>query len=734
MLRDLMNGKGGQAVFIAATLAIAIIAEEKHEAGRKPIPSPEEIRKLPADGGKEYNRLIFETSPYLLQHASNPVNWYPWGKEAFSKAKKENKPVFLSVGYSACHWCHVMEHQSFENVGVAEILNKNYVCIKVDREERPDVDEIYMNATQLLTGRGGWPNSVFLRPDGRPFWAGTYFPRLTFMKILKDLNDIWMTQREKVDQASEGLTKALKNIGAIQGAGGKIEKSIIENAAASLRNSFDSSYGGFGRAPKFPPSKSLSLLLRQHRRTGDKQLLHMVELTLEKMAFGGMYDQVGGGFHRYSTDARWLVPHFEKMLYDNALLTSVYLDAYQATQKPLYRRITEETFEWVLREMTSSGGGFYSSLDADSEGEEGKFYVWSPSEVTKILGDKDGQFFCDYYDITAEGNFEGHSIANLPKQIKDVAPEHGLGIEEGEAKLNGMKAKLLAVRVERVWPGLDDKILTSWNALMIESMARGYQVLGNKRYLDAAERATSFILKHSLKGSRLLATHRAGKSKLNAYLDDYAYMTSALLTLYESTFKMEYLDSAMRFNEVLLEHFWDDIEGGFFFISDDHETLLVRSKKPYDSAIPSGNSVAVQNLLRLAKLTDNRDYRKRAVRTMEAFRSMAVRSPRGFGNMFCAIDFYLDAPKEIALAGRLEANDTQALIRTVHSIYLPNKVIALIDPKSKGAIELEKRLPLLAQKSLVNGMATAYVCENYACKMPVNEPEKLAEQLGIVLK
>ena len=702
-------------------------AHKKHQ--RKPIPSPEEIKKLPADGGKEYNRLVFERSPYLLQHAGNPVDWYPWGKAAFEKAKKENKPIFLSVGYSACHWCHVMERESFETEEVGKVLNESFVSIKVDREERPDVDEIYMNATQLINRRGGWPNSVFLMPDGRPFYAGTYFPQKHFLMLTANVAKVWKEKREAISEDAARLTNAIRQQGQIKKAKGKLKPTLVKDAVAHFQRTFDPVEGGFGSAPKFPPSMTLQVIMREYARSMDAKQLHMVEHTLKKMAAGGMYDQVGGGFHRYSVDARWLVPHFEKMLYDNAQLSSIYLDAYQLTKNPLYRRISIEIFEWVLREMKDlETGGFYSALDADSEGEEGLFYIWSKAQVKEILG-KDAEFIIDHYGVTEGGNFEGHNILNVVMPIEEAAKKHGLTLEQAESKREICKKKLLDVRVKREWPFLDDKVLTAWNSLMIRSFVKGYQVLGEKRYLDAAEHAMKFVMEKQRRGDRLLVTYRKGESKLNAYLDDYAYTVDALITLYESTFKLNYLDSAIALNETLLKHFWDKKDGGFYFTSDDHEKLITRSKKPYEGAIPSGNSVAVWNMLRLSFFTDNKDYRAKAEQTLNSFGDRMGNSPRGFTTMICAADFFQSTPKEIALIGKRGASDTSKLIGAVHDLYVPNKIIAFMEPGKANEKELQKRIPLLAGKSLRGGKATAYVCQNYSCKLPVTDAAELQKQL-----
>ncbi len=629
-----------------------------HKAAEKPLPSPGEIAKLPPDGGPEFNRLIFEKSPYLLQHARNPVDWYPWGKEAFEKARAENKPIFLSVGYSTCHWCHVMERESFERDDVAAILNGYYVSIKVDREERPDLDEIYMNATQLITGRGGWPNSVWLLPDGRPWYAGTYFPREDrgehpgFKTILARLHDFYHNRAGDVEKQASQLAEVMKRISAGQHVEsvGEPTRDAVRQALGELANAFDERLGGFGGAPKFPPHQSLSLLHYEYACTNDEALLKMAAKTLDAMALGGIHDHVGGGFHRYSTDAQWLLPHFEKMLYDNAQLARAYVDAYLLTKNEEYRRIAEDIFAWVSREMTDEGGGFYSALDADSEGEEGKFYVWTRKETLSVLGDDEGELFCRIYNMREEGNFRdeatgaltGANIPHLKKTLDDIARDEDLKPEELRARMAADRQKLLEARVGRVWPHLDDKILTSWNGLMLGSLAYAGRRLGDPRHTEAAEKAAAFILGNLRKNGRLLRTYRDGEAKLNAYLDDYAFLADGLLELYEATGEKRHLDEAKSLVDALLKHYLDTTGGGFFFTSDDHEEILARSKDPTDRAIPSGNGVAARALIRLAQITGENRYLETAWKSIEASFGLMQRLPRGTESMLLALATYFD--------------------------------------------------------------------------------------------
>lgn len=683
---------------------------------------------------KHTNHLVNETSPYLLQHADNPVDWHPWGQAALDKAKAENKPIFLSIGYAACHWCHVMEHESFEDEEIAAILNEHFISIKVDREERPDVDSIYMSAVQAMTGSGGWPLNVFLTPELKPFYGGTYFPpeskygMPSFKMVLMGLIDAWESKRSDIESNAEQLLAVMKQNLSSSPAdpAASLSKETLERATEDLRRAFDPIYGGFGPAPKFPPSSSISVLMRQYAYTKDKPLLDMATLTLDKMYQGGMYDHLGGGFHRYSTDEKWLVPHFEKMLYDNALLSSAYLDAYQLTGNDEYKRVAKETLDYVLRDMTDPGGAFYSSQDADSEGEEGKFYVWEMDEVNSILGEENGKLFAEYYALRENGNFSSPEEYHGGKNILHIA-KSGEKFEQ----LDGLKKQLLDVRYKRVAPGLDDKIITAWNALMVSAFARGYTVLQEARYLEAAEKAAAFVLENMTDDGRLLRTHRAGQSKLPAYLDDYAFMSAALLDLYEASFDEKWLMEADRLTKEMLELFWDDEAGGLFYTSDEHKNLIVRTKPGHDGAIPSGNSIAAHALLRLAILTDSKQFRQKADKILDTNLTGISRAPRGYMNMLAAVDMAVNPPKEIAIVGKTGSEELELLLKTLHKHYLPNKVIAFLDPTGANSSEVAERIPLLRAKTLVSGKAAVYVCENYACKRPVTSVEDFEDLIEI---
>ncbi len=684
------------------------------------------------------NRLINSTSPYLLQHAHNPVDWYPWGPEAFAKAAKENKPIFLSIGYAACHWCHVMEQESFESEDIAALLNEYFVAIKVDREERPDVDEIYMHVTVQMTGSGGWPMSVFLTPDKVPFYAGTYFPPSQFRALITRLAEAWSDQRQEIVAHGEQLRRQVEEWarGAAPGADVISLEAVTQNVQ-TLARYFDTRYGGIsgGGTNKFPPSMTMELILREHARGGDAKLLHLVELTLDHMARGGIYDHLGGGICRYSTDERWLVPHFEKMLYDQALVSSIYLDAYQVTGKRQYAEVAAGILDYVLADLTSPQGGFYSTRDADSEGLEGAYYIWTVDQIHEVLGPEEGKLFCEFYDVTPQGNWfesRGHApagpknILNAPIPLAEFAARRSLDADELGRRLGGMRAKLLAVRSRRLPPALDDKILTGWNGLMIASLAKGARVLDRPEYAEAAARAADFVLANLQNEGRLLRTCRDGRSHLTGYLSDYAFFIEGLLNLHEATFELHWLESANSLSDTLIQHYYDEQNGGFFFTADDAEELLTRTKNQRDGAIPSGNSVQALNLLRLAALLDRKDYRDRAESIFRAFKPEADRSVGSFERLMCAVDFYHSRPREIALAGDPSEPATQALIRAVYSRYLPNKVVALADGSADRSARL---IPLLKGKSPVNGQATAYVCRNQVCRRPVSSPEELAEQL-----
>lgn len=679
---------------------------------------------------KHTNRLIDETSPYLLQHAHNPVDWYPWGEEALNLAKELDKPILLSIGYSACHWCHVMERESFENEEIAAIMNKHYINIKVDREERPDLDEIYMSAVQIMTGSGGWPMTVFLTPDRKPFYGGTYFPpddrygRPGFPKLLVAVKDAYQNKRADIDEQAEKLVSHINQISNPKSVDDLLlDDKIIEQAFYHYQNRFDSQHGGFGQAPKFPPGMGLILLLRYWKRSGNSRALHIVEFTLEKMARGGMYDQLGGGFHRYSTDEIWLVPHFEKMLYDNSLLTVAYLEAFQATSKPFYREVVEETLDYVLREMyNQQNGGFYSTQDADSEGVEGKFFVWTPGEVEQILGQADAKIFCDFYDVTDHGNFEHQNIL----WVKTPADLYAKKIKIDQANLvnilNRCKKKLFEIRDKRIKPGLDDKILTSWNGLMIRSMGLAYQILGDLRYLEAAEKSAKFILTELVrKNGHLLRTHRAGKSHLNACLEDYSYFIAGLIELYQASFDPYWLREADRLNQIMISQFWDPQNGGFFFTGKDYPELIVRSKSAYDGATPSGASMAIHVLLRLAILLNQPDLIEKAKTTFSLYDHAMKTAPSGSAQMLCGVDFLIDTPKEIAIVGNPLSEQTQEILKDIHRRFVPNKVVALLNPNTEDRQKIEELIPLLASKTSIDGKTTIYVCQNYACQLPTTD-------------
>ncbi|MCK4546339.1 MAG: thioredoxin domain-containing protein [Candidatus Eisenbacteria sp.] len=648
------------AVLVTATLGFVTLGcEAPPEEAHRTVPtlSDEEITMLPPDGGSQYNRLIHETSPYLLQHAQNPVDWYPWGDEAFEKARKEDKPIFLSVGYSTCHWCHVMERESFENEEIAALLNEHFVPIKIDREERPDVDEIYMNATQLMTGHGGWPNSVWLMPDGRPWHAGTYFPpddrrgRPGLKTLLRTLAEFWDTRRADIEKRAADLSATMRRIagGAETPGFGEPTRDLVEGAIGSIRSAFDEWWGGFGGAPKFPPHGSLRLLFYEYDRTQDEALLPMATRTLDAMAEGGIRDHVGGGFHRYSTDAKWFLPHFEKMLYDNAQLVRIYVDAYRITGDGKYRDIATEICEWVLRDMVDERGGFYCALDADSEGEEGKFYLWDRKEILSILGEDRGEVFGRVYGVEGAGNYQdeatghrpGTNLLFLPRSLDVSAKVEKIERSALECRLAEDRAKLLDVRNRRVWPHLDDKVLASWNGLMIGSLAHAGQHLDEPKYTAAAEKAAEFLLTEMRREGRLFRSYRDGRATLHAYLDDYAFTAAGLLDLHEATGNPLYLEEARALVEVLIEHYHDDDRGGFFFVADDHEELLTRSRDPLDRAIPSGNGVAACVLIRLSRLTGEARYRELAGRTIEAFAGFMAQAPRSTESLILATGHYL---------------------------------------------------------------------------------------------
>jgi uncharacterized protein YyaL (SSP411 family) len=677
---------------------------------------------------KKYtNRLVNETSPYLLQHGHNPVDWYAWGDEAFERARREDKPVLVSIGYSACHWCHVMEHESFEDEETAAIMNENFINIKVDMEERPDIDRIYMDFVQMTTGSGGWPLNVFLSPDKLPFFGGTYFPPVnrynmpSFQRILTSVADAWATRREELLISANEVLGEMRRVGLAETSGESLSGSLLDAAFQSFVRYFDAANGGFGGAPKFPPAMGLEFLLRYYTRTKNENALEMVTKTAVKMAHGGIYDQLGGGFHRYSVDSVWLVPHFEKMLYDNAQLARIYLHIFQATGDEFYKRIAVETLEYVRREMSDAQGGFYSTQDADSEGVEGKFFVWTPQEIEDVLGEEDARIFCFYYDVSEEGNFEEKNILNVSYTLDAAAKALKVSPGRLQEVLENGREKLFPAREKRVKPFRDEKILTAWNGLMLASFAEAAAILNSQDYLEIARKNADFILEQLQKDGYLLRTWKEGKAKLNAYLEDYANFADALVELYQVSGDAKYLREAKRLAELMITEFWDEESGGFYFTANNHEQLLVRKKDYFDNATPSGNSVAADVLLKLARLTGEEKYERFAVTVLRLAASQIRRYPQGFGRMLSALEFYFNPTKEIVILG-----DADELKAEIWREYLPNKVVVLAENAGENA----EFIPLLRDRKLIDGKPAAYVCENFACQKPVTTAAELREQLN----
>jgi len=707
------------------------------------------------------NRLGKEKSPYLLQHADNPVDWYPWGEEAFAKAQAENKPIFLSIGYSTCHWCHVMAHESFEDAETAEIMNKYFVSIKVDREERPDLDNIYMKSVMAITGQGGWPLSVFLTPDKKPFFGGTYFPPHSqwgmpgFKDVLSSIHSAWANQKDEILKSSQNLTLVLQGEMASRKNNVRApDEETLKAAYLLFTRSYDDVYGGFGRSPKFPTSHNLSFLLRYYQRSGEAQALGMVEKTLTEMAHGGMYDHLGGGFHRYSTDQQWHVPHFEKMLYDQATLAKIYLEAYQETGKEFYAQTAREIFDYVLRDMQSPGGGFFSAEDADSLDQEkghkseGAFYIWLQKEILKILGQKEAEMFNYHFGVEPNGNaqndphgeFTGKNILYAANSLEETAehfkkssnslPLDGRGNQEIAAILQKAKEKLFTVRSQRPKPHLDDKILVDWNGLMISSLAFGSRILEEPRYREAAERAAQFIFtKLKRPDGRLLHRYRDGEAAILATIDDYAFLIHGLIDLYEATFKVEYLKEAKRLAVEMIRLFWDENQGGFFFTAADAEELIIRQKEIYDGAIPSGNAVAALDLIRLGRMTLNRDWEAKAQKLLEAFSNEISSMPTGYTQSLTALDFGLGPSKEIVLAGDKDDPKLNQMLQNIFKHFIPNKVVLFRPAAAQEAQEIIFLSPFLEKQTAVNGQATAYVCENYVCRFPTADPENFEKLL-----
>jgi len=701
-----------------------------------------------ASGSKEMkhsNRLKNEKSPYLLQHADNPVDWYPWGEEAFEKARKENKPILLSIGYSTCHWCHVMENESFENKDVARLMNETFVSIKVDREERPDIDNIYMTVCQMLSKGGcGWPLNVIMTPDKKPFFAATYIPkesrygRTGMMELVPKIKEAWEKDNENILSSADNITAALKKATDVsQGTDGKeLSTKTLDTTYSQLLRNFDEENGGFGRSPKFPTPHNHLFLLRYWKRTGDRQALDMVEKTLNEMRLGGVYDHVGFGFHRYSTDPNWLLPHFEKMLYDQAMLAMAYTETYQVTGKKEYENTAREIFTYVLRDMTSPKGGFYSAEDADSEGEEGKFYVWTEEELKETLGDKEAELIITTFNTSKSGNFSeeaggqntGSNILHLKNPLSEIAPSYELSEEEFQEKIEKARITLFNEREKRIHPYKDDKILTDWNGLMIAALSKAGRVFNEPIYTDAARRAADFILKDMRSDQgKLLHRYRGGEAGITANVDDYAFLIWGLLELYESTFDIEYLKSALLLQNQLDKGFWDDNNGGYYFTSNEAEELITRQKEIYDGAIPSGNSVAGLNLLKIARITGNVDYEEKAATLGKAFSETIERGPMAYTLFMTGLDFGLGPSYEVVIVGDPDAEDTTAMLAALKKTYSPNKVVLL-----RGT-EKDSEITAIAEftkgQTTIEGKATAYVCLNHVCNLPTTDVNKMLELL-----
>jgi len=684
------------------------------------------------------NRLIFEKSLYLLQHAYNPVDWYPWGDDAFIRAKQDDKPIFLSIGYSTCHWCHVMAHESFEDPAVAAAMNDAFICIKVDREERPDIDQVYMAVSLMMTGRGGWPLTVIMTPDKRPFFAATYIPKsgrfgqMGIKELIPTIKDLWKNQRGELLSSADKIMDSLKKTRTgedqekDQTKKQKLDASTLAEAYSGLSRAFDFQNGGFGQAPKFPTPHNLLFLLRYWLRSRDASAIQMVETTLEAMRMGGIFDHIGFGFHRYSTDAEWFIPHFEKMLYDQAQLIIAYAEAYQATKKEEYARTASETIEYVLIAMTSSEGGFYSAEDADSEGEEGKFYLWTADELKQLMDKGEYSLFTKVFDIQDAGNFEkGRNILHMRASIEDTASVIGMPIEKLRSKLEAIRQRLFAAREKRVHPAKDDKILTDWNGLMIAALAKAAQILDEPRYAEAAKNAADFVLQRMRRSDGRLFHRYKDEAGIIGNLDDYAFLIWGLIELYEAIFDVRYLKAALELNRDMVKHFWDGIVGGLYFTPNDGEPLLVRQKEIYDGAVPSGNSVAMLNLLRLSHLIGDPTFEERADSIVSAFAANVNRQLLGHTMFMCALDFALGPSYEIALVDGQHGEGTDRMLKALRSRFLPNKVVIMVSGEEVHEIaEFTRNLLQL------NGKATAYVCIGHSCEMPTNDPEKMLWAIG----
>jgi len=694
---------------------------------------------------KTANRLILEKSPYLLQHAYNPVDWHPWGSAAFEKAKKEDKPIFLSIGYSTCHWCHVMERESFEDSAIAKLLNETFVCIKVDREERPDIDRIYMRVCQMMTGSGGWPLTLLLLPDKTPFYASTYIPResrfgrVGMKELIPRVKKWWSTRREELYSSAEKNLSFLRRGEAESGLdlGEELDATTLDAAYLYLVDNFDERYGGFGRAPKFPSPHMLTFVLHYWKRTGREKALQMVEQTLESMRFGGIYDQVGFGFHRYSTDSRWLVPHFEKMLYDQAMLAIAYIEAYQATGREEYKDTTCEILTYVLRDMTGSDGGFHSAEDADVEGMEGEFYLWTEDEMRRLLPKKDAEFAISVFNIERDGNFEeestrrktGKNILYLKQSLHRIADIQKIALKELQDYWKTIREQLFTARESRVHPGKDDKILTDWNGLMIAALAKASRILNEETYADAAKRAGDFIIEKvcDSKG-RLYHRYRDGEAAIPAFLDDYAFLIWGFLELYETTFEVKYLQRALSLNEDMISHFCDEKQGGFFFAADDAEDVLVRDKEIYDGAYPSGNSVAALNLLILARMTGKPEFEVKAAQILQIFSESISQAPAAHCSLMTTLDFAIGPSYEVVVVGDPTKNDTKKMLNALKRMFIPNKVVLFRQSQTEHP-EIARYAEFTGDLSSKEGKATAYVCRNYKCNPPTTNIQEMLRLL-----
>jgi len=693
---------------------------------------------------KSTNRLIHEKSPYLLQHAHNPVDWYPWGKEAFERARKENKPVFLSIGYATCHWCHVMEKESFENPEVARLMNEVLISVKIDREERPDIDTVYMKVCQLLTGSGGWPLTIIMTPDKKPFFAATYIPkenrfgRLGMLELIPRIQGLWENNRAELETSADKIVSSIKE-SRVNRQGKEPSEDTLDAAYHQLEQQFDTEHGGFGISPKFPSPHTLLFLLRYWKRTANENSLHMVEKTLQSMRRGGLFDHIGYGFHRYSTDAQWLVPHFEKMLYDQALLAMAYTEAFQATGNNDNKNTAKEIFAYVLQDMNSPEGAFYSAEDADSEGEEGKFYLWTSDELEEILSQKEADLALRVFNSEKAGNFveeatgrkTGANILHLQKSLEEMASELKLSPETLSRNLESIRMSLFKKREKRVRPLKDDKVLADWNGLMIAALAKASVALDEPAYAEAARKASDFILNNMRdKQGRLFHRNREGQSSIPAFLDDYAFLIWGFLELYEATFEARFLKEALELNDLLLKHFWDDKDGGFYFSPDDGEKLLLRQKELYDGAIPSGNSVQMLNLLRLGRMTSNPDLEEKAAQTGRIYSQDVEHSPSAFTQMMAAVEFGIGPSYEVVVAGATEADDTKFMLKALGAEFSPSKVVLFI-PSDKDPSAIFQMAPFTSRMTSIQNKATAYVCQSFTCQKPTTDINKMLQFIGV---